>query len=137
MPGVIGIGYQGRDLPALLAELTHLGVTRLVDVRQNAISRKPGFAKTALRTALASAGIAYDHYPELGNPRDNRPGLAATGPRRTAAQATYERLLTTPEARAALATLTTQSRTDRIALLCYEANPAHCHRTLLLTHLPT
>jgi hypothetical protein len=53
-------------------------VSRLVDVRLTPISRKRGFGKTALRTALAEAGIAYDHRRER-IPQDGRQGLGSVG----------------------------------------------------------
>ena len=43
-----------------------------LDVRQIAGSRRRGFSKTALREALAGAGIDYRHLPELGNPKPIR-----------------------------------------------------------------
>jgi hypothetical protein len=46
--------------------------------RTSPISRKRGFGKTALRAALAEVGIAYEHRPELGNPKENRPGFAGS-----------------------------------------------------------
>src|SRR6478609_1630184 len=73
---ITGIGYEGLTVDALVSRLRLRGVTTLVDVRLNAISRKRGFSKKALGTALEQAGIAYLHRPALGNERDNRPGYA-------------------------------------------------------------
>lgn len=63
--GVIGVGYQGREITEFVTALAHQGVTRLVDVRLTPTSRKRGFSKSTLRAALAEAGITYDHRREL------------------------------------------------------------------------
>jgi uncharacterized protein (DUF488 family) len=47
-------------------------ITRLIDVRELPISRRKGFAKTALSTALAVAGIEYVHLKGPGDPKDGR-----------------------------------------------------------------
>ncbi|MDG4769766.1 DUF488 domain-containing protein [Solwaraspora sp. WMMD792] len=67
--GLIGIGYEGRSVDGLIAELRAAGVSRLVDVRLTPISRKPGFSKSALAKALNAAGIAYEHRRELKGDR--------------------------------------------------------------------
>ena len=66
MPPLYTIGYQGRSLEEFLAVLRREGIGCVVDVRRNALSRKPGFSKTALREALAGAGIDYLHLRRLG-----------------------------------------------------------------------
>ncbi|MDQ3504076.1 MAG: DUF488 domain-containing protein [Actinomycetota bacterium] len=53
----------------------------LLDVRLNAISRKPGFSKKRLTAALAAVGIGYRHARALGNPRDNREPFHSADPR--------------------------------------------------------
>lgn len=132
---LLGFGYEGHTVASLLAELRRAGVTRLVDVRQHAASRKPGFSKNALRLALAGADIAYEHRPELGNPRPNRAGFGGPPDKLDAARATYAQLLTTPAALAALAALdrlVDAARREVVAVLCLEADPRRCHRFVLL-----
>ncbi|HLL68589.1 MAG TPA: DUF488 domain-containing protein [Micromonosporaceae bacterium] len=46
--GLVGVGYEGRTIEELIAQLHALGVSRLVDIRLNPLSRKPGLSKTAL-----------------------------------------------------------------------------------------
>jgi hypothetical protein len=77
--GVIGVGYEGKDIASFLEELTAWKIGTVVDVRLNPISRKKGFSKKALSEALAEAGIGYSHMPALGNPKDNREGFWAPG----------------------------------------------------------
>jgi uncharacterized protein (DUF488 family) len=128
--GAVGIGYEGRSLEHLITELAALDVTTLVDVRLNAISRKRGLSKRALGEALNSAGIAYLHRPELGNPRDNRAGFAESPQTDTgrAARAKYAEYIDTEAGRAAIDELAELATCRRIALLCFEASELHCHR---------
>lgn len=131
-PRVLGFGYEGHTVASLITKLRQAGVTRLVDVRQQAASRKPGFAKSALRQALTAAGIAYEHQPELGNPRDNRPGFGAGRQELDAARAAYAAWLTRPAALAALDALIDAGRREVVGVLCLEADPQRCHRLVLL-----
>jgi uncharacterized protein (DUF488 family) len=128
--GATGVGYEGRSLEQLVVELTELGVTTLVDVRLNAISRKRGLSKRALGDALNDAGIAYLHHPELGNPRHNRAGFAETpqSDAGAAARAAYAAHIDTPAGRAAIDEMAELAKSQRIALLCFEASELHCHR---------
>jgi uncharacterized protein (DUF488 family) len=123
VPDLIGVGYQGRTADELLAHLLALGVTRLVDVRLNPISRKPGLSKTALARALADAGIAYEHRRELGNPKTNRAGFAGSPTELAEAQARYRHILHQPQADDALNSLAEAGRHERVAVLCFEARP--------------
>ena len=66
------VGYEGRTVDELIERLSREGVTTLVDVRLNPVSRKPGFSRRRLADALQRAGIAYVNDKDLGNPRENR-----------------------------------------------------------------
>ena len=72
MTELMTIGYEGMALKEFLHVLECCQVSMLVDVRELPISRKPGFAKAALSTALAERGIKYEHLANLGCPRDVR-----------------------------------------------------------------
>jgi uncharacterized protein (DUF488 family) len=125
----VSIGYEGRDIDSLVADLRAQSVTVVADVRQNAVSRKPGFSKRRLREHLASAGIDYVHLAALGNPRDNRVAFRARDP---AARERYRELLRRPEAQAALDDITRLAQVGVVALLCYEADADTCHRSLVI-----
>ena len=112
-----------------------MGVSRLVDVRLNPISRKPGLSKTALRHALAEAGIDYEHRRELGNPKANRAGFAGAPTELTTARSIFKTLLDRPEADKALNELAASGRTELVALLCYEADQRRCHRDVVLQEI--
>ncbi len=127
--GLLGIGYEGMTLDGLISRLRLNRVDVLVDVRLNAISRKRGFSKTALRNALEAAGIDYVHLPQLGNPRDNRAGYSATtGEAADVARTNFRSALDNEPARTALAQISELSKKSRVAVFCFEAEQEHCHR---------
>ncbi|GIF08903.1 DUF488 domain-containing protein [Actinoplanes siamensis] len=130
--GLVGVGYEGRTIEELIAQLHALGVSRLVDVRLTPLSRKPGLSKTALGQALSQAGIVYEHHRELGNPKANRPGFATTGPARDDARAYYAELLREPQADQALQAVAAAGRQERVAVLCFEADEDRCHRQVVI-----
>lgn len=130
--GLVGMGYEGRTVEELVDELVRSSVSRLVDVRLTPISRKRGLSKTALGSALASAGIAYEHRPELGNPKSNRAGFAGTPEEREHARAHFASLLNGERAAVALDALADAGRRERVAVLCFEADEHRCHRDVVL-----
>ena len=71
-PKLFTIGYEGLDVADLVAQLHKEGITRIVDVRELPLSRRPGFSKARLAAALQEAGIAYEHVRALGNPKPLR-----------------------------------------------------------------
>jgi uncharacterized protein (DUF488 family) len=129
---LIGVGYEGRAVDDLVAQLGAMGVARVVDVRLNPISRKPGLSKTALGRALAAAGIAYEHHRELGNPKANRAGFAGSSEDRRRARDHYVGLLGTPAAGEALDAVADAARRELVAVLCFEADQSRCHRDVVL-----
>jgi uncharacterized protein (DUF488 family) len=123
------IGYEGKTLAEFLAELEAAGVEEVIDVRAVAASRRPGFSKTALRNALAEHGIGYVHLRPLGTPAAGRE--AARKGRVAEMREIYAGQLETPEAELAMAQALSEAGEKRAALLCYEADAAGCHRTML------
>ncbi len=102
----------------------------------NAISRKKGFSKSALRDALISNGIGYEHFRALGNHRDNREGYAEVGTAAAdAARDRFREVLKTETAASALLEVRKLSKGEQIALFCYEHNSAHCHREQVMEAL--
>lgn len=131
--GVIGVGYEGRTLDQVVTELRGWGVTTLVDVRLNAISRKRGFSKKALTEGLEAAGIAYVHLPALGNPRDNREHFADTDTDDAhRARETFRQTMSAPAAAEAIDVLVRLSSETHVAVFCYEQSELHCHRREVL-----
>jgi uncharacterized protein (DUF488 family) len=127
---IFTIGYEGATVPEFVAALGQAGVERVIDVRALPLSRRPGFSKTALRGALADAGIDYVHLKALGTPADGR--AAARAGRHAELERIYAGQLELPEAMAQAAQMLALADEKPSALLCMEREPAHCHRTLLL-----
>ena len=130
MRSVSTIGYEGTTVERFLGVLTAAGDELVVDVRAVASSRRPGFSKTKLAANLAGAGVGYLHLRGLGTPADGR--AAARAGRHDEMRAVFLEHLATPEAHrdlVALADLVGSGR--RACLLCYEADPATCHRRLV------
>lgn len=129
-PVVATIGYQGTTIAAVLQALTEARVELLVDVRAVAGSRRPGFSKTPLAANLRGAGIDYLHLRGLGTPAPGR--AAARAGRHEEMRAIFLKHLEQHEARAELDVLADIVRGGRrVCLLCFEADPAHCHRSLV------
>lgn len=127
---IFTIGYEGATVGEFLSALQSAGVERVIDVRAVPNSRRPGFSKTPLRNALAEAGIDYVHLRALGTPADGR--AAARAGRKDELKRIYAGQLELPEAIAETGKMLDLSREKPSALLCYERDPAACHRTLLL-----
>ena len=126
---VFTIGYEGRSIDEFVKTLQQNRVQVLVDVRENAISRKPGFSKRRLSEALSAAGIEYRHERLLGNPKENRAsfqnGNVATGKRRYLAHLNNG-------SRGAFDEIVELGMSRRIALLCFEREAAQCHRSCIV-----
>jgi uncharacterized protein (DUF488 family) len=127
---IFTIGYEGATMPEFLAALQQAGVERVIDVRALPLSRRPGFSKSPLRAALEEAGIEYVHLKALGTPADGR--AAARAGRREGLKQIYAGQLELPEAIAQGAQMIALAEEKPSALLCFEREPAHCHRSLLL-----
>ena len=127
---IFTIGYEGATVGEFLAALQSAGVERVIDVRGVPNSRRPGFSKTPLRNALAEAGIEYVHLRALGTPADGR--AAARAGKKAELERIYAGQLELPEAMAETAQMLDLAAEKPSALLCYERDPAQCHRTLLL-----
>jgi uncharacterized protein (DUF488 family) len=123
------IGYEGATMDEFLSALRHAGVERVIDVRALPLSRRPGFSKTPLKNALAEAGIDYVHLRALGTPAEGR--AAARAGRQHDLERIYAGQLDLPEAMVAAEEMKRLAAEKPSALLCFERDPAGCHRTLL------
>lgn len=127
---IFTIGYQGATQPELIAALKAAGVERVIDVRAVPKSRKPGFSKNILAKGLEEARIDYVHLGALGTPPEGR--YAARKNDHKVLERVYAHQLELPEAIAEAAMMLDLAREKPSALLCFERDPAICHRTLLL-----
>ena len=128
------VGYEGSTVDAVLALLRRAGVGLLLDVRAVPLSRKPGFSKRALAAAADATGLRYVHLRDLGTPKDGR--IAARRGHAAALDRIYGAHLETEAAALALADATALAAgAAPVCLLCFEADPACCHRRLLAERL--
>lgn len=127
---IFTIGYESATVDEFLAALTRAGVQQVADIRAVAASRRPGFAKSALAANLASAGIGYRHFRALGTPKEGR-DAAKKGDRATL-ERVYAGQLELPEAQAEAEMLKAMAAEKPTALLCFERDPAMCHRSLFV-----
>jgi len=119
------IGYQGASLEGLVETLTAAEISVLVDTREMPTSRRPEFRRKSLDAALAAAGIRYLSLPALGAPRELR-----------AVVSDWDRFVDGYRDRLALVReelegLVPLIESERVCLLCFEADPLACHRSLL------
>jgi uncharacterized protein (DUF488 family) len=134
MPSIYTIGYEGADVERFTSALKGAGVEVLSDVRAVANSRKRGFSKNALRDELAVEGIGYRHYIALGTPKPGREAARA-GDGAALRRIYCDEVLPQAEATAALEELAALARERPVCLLCFERDPAFCHRRLLAERL--
>jgi len=128
---VYTIGHSTHPVETFIAMLNAHGVETLVDVRTAPGSRRnPQFGQEALRQELAAAGIDYRHAKDLGGLRKPRPD-SVNGGWRNASFRGYADYMQTGEFAAALDELVELARRSRTALMCAEAVPWRCHRSLI------
>ena len=127
---IFTIGYEATTMAEFIAALQKAGVERVIDVRAVPLSRRPGFSKNILAASLKDAGIDYVLLKNLGTPKPGR-DAAKKGDVATL-EAVYAGQLELPEAQAEAAKMRALAEEKPSALLCFERNPQHCHRTLLL-----
>lgn len=129
MPAKIySVGYEGMSVGGLAELLAQSGVKVLVDVRLNAISRRPGFSKKALDAAMQAAGIEYRHERDLGNPQDNRDAFRSGD--EVGREEMRKRL--NNGSRDALDRVIDLARSTKIAVMCVERDPSQCHRHVIV-----
>ncbi len=129
MQELLTIGYEGCRIDDVLAALKEARVGLLVDVRAVPQSRKPGFSKRQLAAGLDEAGIRYLHLQALGTPKVGRDAVRAGHPERMVP--IFHEHMRGDQALAELAQATELARSERVCLLCFERDPAHCHRRLV------
>jgi len=107
------------------------GVTLIVDVRKMPGSRRnPQFSRDNFPQALRQAGIGYVHMPGLGGLRRRRPDSLNSGWENVSFQG-YADYMLTPEFGKNLEELLKHAGEERAALVCAEALPWRCHRSLI------
>jgi len=128
---VLTIGHSTRSIESFIEMLRAHGVKRLVDVRTIPRSRtNPQFNREDLAQSLAEASIGYTHVAELGGLRHARKDSLNTGWRNTSFRG-YADYMQTPEFEAAIESLIETAKREQITIMCAEAVPWRCHRSLI------
>jgi len=125
---VLTLGYQGLSWSEVLEIVQRNRVDRVIDVRQNARSRKRGFSSWELGESLRAVGIDYTPLPALGCDRESRHALWHGAPTEGFLGEYRQKLAEHPEA---LAELIHWAGASKSLLLCLEHDPARCHRAVL------
>jgi len=130
-PLVLTVGHSTRPIDVFTRLLTGNGVTHLADVRTIPRSRhNPQFNSDALADSLRQSGIAYSHLPGLGGLRRANPD-SVNAAWRNASFRGYADYMQTPEFARNLVAVVELAATERVALMCAEAVPWRCHRSLI------
>ena len=128
---VYTIGHSTRTVDELAALLRANGVSMLADVRTVPKSRhNPQFNREALRSALRRRGLRYAHLPRLGGLRRAKAGSPNTGWRNASFRG-YADYMMTEEFERGLAELRSLAGQANVAIMCAEAVPWRCHRSLI------
>lgn len=133
MNQIYTIGYEGTDIERFVLTLKLVGVEQLVDVRAIPLSRKKGFSKNGLRDRVEAAGIRYVHLPALGDPKDGR--VAAKAGRFDEFRRIYGKHLSEASAQQGLKALANLIVEKTTCLMCFERDPAECHRSIVASKL--
>jgi uncharacterized protein (DUF488 family) len=128
---IFTVGHSIRPITAFIELLQAHGVERLVDVRTIPRSRhNPQFNSDALAESLTEAGIRYTHQPGLGGLRHTTAASPNKGWRNSSFRG-YADYMQTPEFTANLEELMAMAKHEQIAIMCAEAVPWRCHRSLI------
>ena len=125
------IGHSTRAIEAFIALLEREGIRHLVDVRRFPVSRRyPHFDSAALARSLRAAGISYEHVPAMGGRRAASGNSRHVGWRNASFRG-YADHMDSAEFQTALAALLGAAARHRTVIMCAEAVPWRCHRTLI------
>jgi len=128
---IFTIGHSTRPKEEFIGLLQAHGVEQLIDIRTVPRSRRnPQFNREALPEPLAAAGIGYLHMPSLGGLRHARPDSPNTAWQNASFRG-YADYMQTPEFTAAIEELIQLGSDKQTAIMCAEAVPWRCHRSLV------
>lgn len=123
------IGYEGARPSDFLQTLQVAKVQVVIDVRDRAQSRRPGFSKSALATSLDSIGVEYIHLKELGDPKEGRDAARAGDIAKF--RSIFGNVLKSDPAKQAINEIIFRLKHSSVCLLCYERDVRDCHRKLI------
>jgi uncharacterized protein (DUF488 family) len=130
-PLVMTIGHSTRTIEEFIRLLQAHGATCVVDVRTVPRSQhNPQFNKDSLPASLKKVGLGYIHMPGLGGLRRAKSDSNNMGWRNASFRG-YADYMQTPEFAKSLEEVIHLVNQDRIVLMCAEAVPWRCHRSLI------
>jgi len=130
-PVIFTIGHSTRPIDRFIELLEANVVRQVLDIRTIPRSRhNPQFDSTALAASLHAAHIRYVHLKELGGLRRARPDSVNLGWRNPSFRG-FADYMQTPAFDEALAHAIALAKERSTALLCAEAVPWRCHRSLV------
>lgn len=128
---VLTLGHSTRSIEAFVELLDAHRVTRVIDVRTVPGSRhNPQFNTATLSDTLAAVNVGYAHAPDLGGFRRTSADSPNSGWRNRSFRG-YADYMQTADFAENLMRLIELARRDRLALMCAEAVPWRCHRSLI------
>lgn len=131
LPLVMTIGHSTRSFDEFVHLLEAHGATCVVDVRTVPRSRhNPQFNQDVLPEALDKAGLGYVHLPGLGGLRHAQRDSPNVGWRNVSFRG-YADYMQTPEFAQSLEELIRLANESTVVLMCAEAVPWRCHRSLI------
>jgi uncharacterized protein (DUF488 family) len=131
MPAIFTIGHSTHPIDQFVHLLHTHGVEQLIDIRTVPRSRtNPQFNRDTLPGSLQATGIGYLHMPALGGLRRARADSPNTAWRNASFRG-YADYMQTPEFAAAIESLIELAGGRQVAIMCAEAVPWRCHRSLV------
>lgn len=128
---VLTIGHSTRELEPFIDLLQAHGVEKVADIRTIPRSRRnPQFNRETLPDHLKAAHMGYVHLPDLGGLRHARRD-SPNGGWRNASFRGFADYMQTETFEKALKGLIQLSKREQVALMCAEAVPWRCHRSLV------
>jgi len=128
---IFTLGHSTLPIASFIAMLEAYGIERLVDIRTIPRSRhNPQFNSTALAESLKAQRLEYVHVQALGGLRRPRKDSLNTGWRNEGFRG-FADYMQTGEFEGALTALIRMSRERGVAIMCAEAVPWRCHRSLV------
>jgi uncharacterized protein (DUF488 family) len=131
MPAIHTIGHSTRTEEEFLSILRTFGIRTILDIRTVPRSRhNPQYAQEQLREWLPRNGVGYLHLPGLGGLRHPRKDSVNTGWRNASFRGYADYMQTAPF-ETALEQLISIGSERSVAIMCAEAVPWRCHRSLV------
>jgi uncharacterized protein (DUF488 family) len=130
-PSIFTIGHSTRSIDEFVALLKAHGVKELVDVRSIPMSRRnPQFNTDTLKQSLTSEHIRYKHLKKLGGLRRAKKDSPNLGWRNASFRG-YADYMATSEFSEGLSALIKIAQSRTTSIMCAEAVPWRCHRSLI------